>query len=422
MMSPSQPIRRRAAIAVVGFALLSGSAAGASAPTSVPPAGPGDFLETFDGKPEHPTPWNAMDWDVFQTIRDPVAWEHPDPVDAHHAFHNCGDVADGGSHQIATWGETVFQCNDHVMTSINGTAGYGAIYLSPPAMADFSVGTSTVSFDVSTFVSSTRDWLDVLVTPFEDAMSYPFRSDLEVDGSGLPQNAIHIEQTFGSDSWNIEIVRDGAIETLGTLPIPYDAIGGQSRVTRTPISIEISSTSITMSYPTAGPTASVTVDFAPLSWTQGIVQLGHHSYNPLKDCEATPQVICEADTWHWDNVRISPARAFYQWQATPERTGAPIYDSEPRILDLGKPAPADAELVFSGACGVEISFPPDDTWQEATIIANTHVEHTQSYRIDVPEGTTEVAFRFVDNDWYGPGFGCHLANPIVKALDPVDDA
>jgi hypothetical protein len=263
-------------------------------------------------------------------------------------------------------------------------------------------------------VSSTRDWLDVLVTPFDDAMSYPFRSDLDVDGSGLPHNAIHIEQGFGSDQWEIEVIRDDAVETLGTVAIPYDRFGGQSRATRTSVSIEISATTITLSYP-AVPEASTTVSFDELSWTQGIVQFGHHSYDPLKDCDTTPQVICAANTWHWDNISIDPAQRFYQWQATPERTGAPIHDSEARMLELGQPAPADAELVFSGSCGVEVRFSPDEDWQPTMILGNVHVEHTQSYRVDVPEGATEVEFRFVDNDWYGPAYGCHLANPIVKA-------
>lgn len=374
------------------------------------------FLETFDGTPTSPEPWNAMDWDVFQTSRDARSWANPDPVEAHHALDNCGDVDSGGSHTISTWPETVFRCNDHVMTSINGEPGYAAIYLSPPAMADFSSGPSTVSFDVSTFVSSERDWLDVLITPFADSMSYPFRSDLDVDGSGLPQNAIHIEQSFGSDLWEIEVIRDNVVETLGSLTIPYEQFGGPSRVTRTPVNIEISTNSITLSYPTVSG-ATTTVGFADLDWDQGIVQFGHHSYTPLKDCEFRPDLICAANTWHWDNIGIDPARPFFQWQATPERTGAAIVDSDPRPLSFGEPVPANAELVFSGNCGVEVRDTPTSPWRPVAIIANLHVEHTQSYRVEVPSGSTEIEFRFVANGWYEPPWGCQLSNPIVKSLE-----
>lgn len=367
------------------------------------------FLETFDGKPTNPTPWNRRDWDVFQTSRDMRSWGAPDPVDAHHAFSNCGDVASGGSHHVDSWAETVFQCNDHLMTSINGTPGYGAIYLSPPAMADFTSSSSTISFDVSTFVSSSRDWLDVLITPFGDAMSYPFRSDLEVDGSGLPQNAIHIEQSFGSANWEIELIRNGAVTTLGTLAIPYSRIGGASKVTRTPVRIVVSRTSLTLSYPTVSG-ASRTVTFASLGWTRGIVQFGHHSYTPLKDCGN-----CAANTWHWDNIRISPATRFYQYQATPERTGAAIRDSNARTISFGQPAPANALLVFSGNCGVQVRDTSTSAWRAVTLIGpNTHPEHTQSYRVTVRPGSTSIQFRFVNNSWYGPGYGCQLSNPIVK--------
>jgi hypothetical protein len=417
--------RHRAArlFAVLAFVLILVSTAAVLVPSvastfSARPAGfgphvqaPGTttFLETFDGQPTNPEPWNNRDWDVFQTTRDQRAWANPEPVDAHHAFQNCGDVAAGGSHIIRTWPETVFKCNDHVMTSISGEPGYAAIYLSPPAMADFSGGSSTVSFDVSTFVASTRDWLDVLITPFADAMSYPFRSDLDVDGSGLPRNAIHIEQSFGSTQWEIEIIRDNVVQTVGTLTIPYAGFGGQSKVTRTPVRIVVGRTSLTMSYPTV-PGASRTVSFPSLSWTQGIVQFGHHSYTPLKDC-----TNCAANTWHWDNIRISPARLFYQWQATPERTGAPIHDSNPRQLSFGKPAPSNAELVFSGNCGVQVRDTPTSAWRDTTIIGTGRAEHTRSYRVTVPAGSVGLSFRFVDNGGFGPGFGCQLSNPIIKA-------
>jgi hypothetical protein len=395
------------------------SASSLSGPAASPlveaTAGTTTFLETFDGRPTHPEPWNARDWDVFQTSRHQPSWASPDPVDAHHALQNCGDVDLGGSHTIDTWPETVFKCNDHVMTSISGDSGYAATYLSPPALTDFTSSSSTVSFDVSTFVSSSRDWLDVLITPFADAMSYPF-SDLGVDGGGPPRNAIHIEQHFGSDRWEITVFRNGVVETLGSLAIPYAGFGGPSRSTRTPVRIVISRTSLTMSYPTVTG-SSTTVRFASLAWTQGIVQLGHHSYTPRKDCSLTPQLICTANTWHWDNVRISPARLFYQWQATPERTGAGTTDSNPRRMSFGKPAPANAVLMFGGNCGVEVRDLGSSTWRPATIIGrNEHVEHTQSYRVTVRPGSTGLDFRFVSNGWYGPNYGCQVSNPIIKAL------
>ena len=123
------------------------------------------------------------------------------------------------------------------MTSINGTPGYAAIYLSPPVMADFTAGSSSIRFDVSTFVSSARDWLDVSSRPFADAMSYPFRSDLDVDGSGLPRNGIHVVHGRRKpDGWNRPDPQQRRRQQLGeAVRFRTTGIGGLSRMTRTPV-------------------------------------------------------------------------------------------------------------------------------------------------------------------------------------------
>ena len=113
--------------------------------------------------------------------------------------------------------------------------------------------------------------------------------------------------------------------------IPYSGFGGMSRTTRTPVRIVMRPTSMTLSYPTVAG-ASRTVNFSSLGWTQGVVQFGHHSYTPFKDCESHP-FICEPDTWHWDNISINPAKPFYQRQATPERITM-VRDSSGEVLDV----------------------------------------------------------------------------------------
>ena len=52
----------------------------------------------------------------------------------------------------------------------------------------------------------------------------------------------------------------------------------------------------------------VDADIPTLDWSQGVVQLGHHSYNPEKDCNYDG--TCGPNTWHWDNVSITPAVPF----------------------------------------------------------------------------------------------------------------
>jgi hypothetical protein len=57
--------------------LLIGIAAGASAafaPTHPQSREPTLFLETFDGSPASPQPWQPADWDVTIHSRDPSTW------------------------------------------------------------------------------------------------------------------------------------------------------------------------------------------------------------------------------------------------------------------------------------------------------------------------------------------------------------
>src|SRR5207302_8424505 len=56
-------------------------------------------------------------------------------------------------------------------------------------------------------------------------------------------------------------------------------------------------------------------DIADLGWSSGVVQLGHHSYNPDKACDFNG--TCGPNTWHWDNVSISAAVPFTILRATP---------------------------------------------------------------------------------------------------------
>ena len=52
----------------------------------------------------------------------------------------------------------------------------------------------------------------------------------------------------------------------------------------------------------------VDADIAPLNWSQGVVQLNQRTYNPNKACDFDG--TCGPNTWHWDNVSVSPAAPF----------------------------------------------------------------------------------------------------------------
>lgn len=131
------------------------------------------FLETFDGVPGVPTPFvdGTHGWDVIGNID---ARENGTAVQVGHHGATCGAPPLGGStppgydparvHPISTNADTVFQCNDHIMTA-TGLAGFGEIYLSPPAMLDFSAGPAVLEFDMSTFKTGSRDWPYITFMP-----------------------------------------------------------------------------------------------------------------------------------------------------------------------------------------------------------------------------------------------------------------
>ena len=78
---------------------------------------------------------------------------------------------------------------------------------------------------------------------------------------------------------------------------------------------------------------------ADLGWDKAIVQFGHHSYTPEKDCNN-----CRPNTWHWDNISIDPSVPFtiisadQRWAS--EDHGASVA--------FKGPAPAGSHLRFAG--------------------------------------------------------------------------
>ena len=122
------------AVVVIGFWTVSSSNSKGASQT---------FLETFDGSPSSPTAWNGSNWDVAVHTRSQETWDAMSPTMAMHGS-DCG--APPATHTVNSYSGADFQCKDHVMTTMND-GGYGAVYLAPDAMADFSGGTAVVKFD-----------------------------------------------------------------------------------------------------------------------------------------------------------------------------------------------------------------------------------------------------------------------------------
>jgi hypothetical protein len=348
------------------------------------------FLETFYGDPSSPQPWNPSNWDITVHSRDMSTLYQLEPMYADHGP-DCSPPP--ATHLISSYGDAVYQCHNHVMTAINAE-GYGVIYLTPDQMVDFSNGEAVVRFDMSTRRKSDRDWVDLWVTPFQDNLQLPLEPWFP-DLSGEPRNAVHFRLDFNSTTFKIEVIRNfNATEIPGDWR-GYDSFLTPSAKRRDTFELRISSTHLKFGLPDYN-FWWVDTDIPDLGWNRGVVQFGHHSYNPTKDCGNDG--TCGPNTWHWDNVYISPAVPFTIIRAN-QRHVDPTTTPD---VTLPEPAPANAHLRFAGlGPNIEVSFNNGQTWQPAqTQTQDEYIEdHFWSYWTPIPAGVSRFQIR--GQEWWG---------------------
>ncbi|HEY6202663.1 MAG TPA: hypothetical protein VI056_06435 [Candidatus Limnocylindria bacterium] len=357
------------------------------------------FLETFDGAPNMPTPWHPANWDVTVHSRDVDTFTS---LELMHAGHGVDCSAPPATHDISSYGDAVFLCRDHVMTAIKAS-GYGVVYLTPNQLVDFSGGEAVVRFDVSTLRTSDRDWIDLWITPFDQNVQLV--GDIgDVDLNGYSRNAVHIRQ----DQINrMAIFRGGVVRNFNEFLVgANDALALErvlvpSATVRTTFELRVSRTHLKFGIPALG-AWWVDSDMADLAWTSGVLQIGHHSYNPEKSDGCGPPVevsSCSANTWHWDNISISPATPFTILNASRATASA----SSSSAMTFAAPAPSNSHLRFAGiGRNIAVSFDGGQTWQAAQRQAygqQLGEEHFDSYWTPIPAGTKSVLFR--GTDWYG---------------------
>lgn len=348
------------------------------------------FMDTFDGAPAHPTPWSSARWDITVHSRDVSNWYSLDAMDAQHGP-NCESPAT--THRITAYEDAVYQCNNHIMTAINA-AGYGLIYLTPNQMVDFSNGEAVIRWDMSTERRSTRDWVDVWITPFEDNLQLTL-NDWLPDLSGVPKRAVHIDMgDWNGTPFGGSIYRNFQEDSLeSTWWVPYEDFLDPSPQRRDTFELRISRTHIKFGMPDYN-FWWIDTDISPLDWTQGVIQFGHHSYNPWKDGNGGPQ------TWHWDNVFIEPSKPFTILGSDRRY----VNGSGSNRINFSGPAPANSYLRFAGIGNdLQVSFNNGSSWQDAQY--QTHANYSfadeafKSYWMPIPQGTSFVLFR--GGDWWG---------------------
>lgn len=367
----------------------------------------------FAGKPSAPAPFNPTDWDVQVHSRDRETWKTLESIDAHHGSNCAGHPS---THAVSSYENAVFQCNEHMMTAINA-GGYGLIALTPNQMVDFKDGEAVVSFDMSTFRSSTRDFISLWVTPYNDQIPLPL-TDWLPDLTGEPRSSVHIQmdQFNGNTVFRGETIKNFAATNITTDGwTGYETFLTPSAIRRDRFELRISRTSVKFGMP-AYDKWWVSKNVPDLGWDRGIVQFGHHSYNPEKACDYDG--TCAPNTWHWDNVNISNAVPFTMLKAD-----LPYVDASTRAyVTVPQPAPANSYLRFSGiGSNLQVSYNGGQTWQNAQMHAVEQVaeEHFKPYWMAVPAGTTRVDFR--GSSWWGGNWmvrGISIWNESASASAP----
>jgi hypothetical protein len=347
------------------------------------------FDETFDNSPPGPTPWRPTNWDVTVHEQSRDFWRAFSPM---HAGHGMDCSPPPSTHLVSGYDDAVFTCRDHVMTAINA-GSYGLIYLTPNHLVDFSQGEAIIRFDVSTLRTSTRDWIDVLITPFDQNLQ------LSGDGNRRVDNAVNVFLNDGNVFLG-EVYRNGSKEQVpGSYYTPYSTFLEPSASRRDTVEIRLSRTHLKVGMP-AYNFWWVDAPIADLGWSQGTVSFGHHSYNPTKDRGASGRDEVGPNTWHWDNVHIAPAMPFTILRA--DRRYVDTANMAQPVTFAG-PAPAGTYLRYIGH-GTNMGYSLDygQTW--LTPVAHRPSPsgegngHFTEYWVPVPPGTQRIHFRG-KNSW-----------------------
>ena len=353
-----------------------------------------DFLDTFDGDPAAPTPWSGPQWDVQVHSRDVGTWDVLESMQAAHGS-DCGPPP--GTHTVIAYEDAVFQCRSHVMTAINAS-GYGAVYLTPNQLVDFSAGESVVRFDMSTARTSPRDWVDLWLTPFEDNLALPL-NDWLPDLTGPPKNGIHIQMDLANSAFlgtmTNEFVGNGLPRSS---LLDYDDVLTPSAMRRDTFELRISDSHLRFGMPDYN-LWWIDTPLSALGWDNAVLQLGHHSYNPTKCDTGDNCGPIGPNTWHWDNVEITSAQPFSMLKS--DRRFA---NGSNGTIQFDAAAPENAFLRFAGiGDDLEVSFDGGVNWVDATMQSQRAdllaTEHFKSYWMEIPAGTSDVQFR--GSNWWG---------------------
>jgi len=354
------------------------------------------FLETFDGTPSSPMNAVLPNWDIQVHSRDENTWYQ---LKSMHAQHGSDFSAPPAMHVNNTYEGAVFLCKNHLMTAIS--ADYAAIYLTPPYLLDFKKD-GVISFDISTERMSKLDWWDVWISPYDSNLAIPFTSG-DPDIKGEPEDSVHITIEDPGNIPTLYINQNGKQKQYKNgLNIPFNSKikkGTNQSAVRQAFKITLSKNHLKferLKSSTGEAIVFFDTDLSELNFDTGVVQFGHHSYDPEKDPIGKP------GTWHWDNISLNPSIPF-----SITRGNRRYIDNKNQTLNFTKPAPQNSYLRFNGIGKIEVSY-NGNPFVEAQKAgwAKNHAwdpKHFASYWTQIPQGTKSLRLKFSpDGNYTGP--------------------
>jgi hypothetical protein len=382
--------------------LLVGGQAVGRAPVAA--ASPG-FTFNWNGTPAAPERWvpaAANDWDLMQS--NGVAGDSNVRSGAFPAVHGGDCSAPPATHTVSLIADTAYLCNNHMMTALND----GAVFFTPNQLLDFSHGTARVTFQVSTFRNSARDWWEVWLTPWSENFVTP--TDEAPVFEGGPSDALHIQQQQrngcsigqagpawvdansgiqGGTFFAYDLFAGGkSVQNGGDGPCMEDLAGGPSAKTRSTFELDVSSGHVTFGMQGAGGSGTWVNQNMNLPFDEAVVTFAHRSYNPSKACGFNG--TCGPNTFHWSNVSMSPTVPFTMLRPV---GNAQLHDGTATTVTLPQAAPANSFLRFSAFGTIAVSYDHGAFVSPHMQDTGWRAEGASNYFSPVPTGTKTITFQ-----------------------------
>lgn len=297
------------------------------------------------------------------------------------------------THAISNPLDVHYVCNEHLMSAINGLDGYAAAYITPNKLLDFSAGPAVFQFEMSTQQDSGRDWVDVMVMPYLDN-SFSWQ---EAGAQFNPKEGI---QAILQGQWNLKRISNFATQNIEVdfFPKLMEQVntGVNQAAQRQLFKLTVSTTHARMEMMAsatntcAGSCVFFDRDIPVLPFSQAVVTIGHHSYNPTKDNAGIPA------TWHFDELTLTPSLPITVIH--PQDTSRRIVPSTPGGSDMdvhfAAPAPANSYLRVNAVGFVEMSFNGGASWTAGRdVTPPTAATEPHTFFTAIPAGVQDVRFR-----------------------------